>query len=501
MKNRAFFYALVAFIATTGVVLATLRHYETGMPFFSNERMQIWDIEAKVEFMPTPQTPILVSLNIPDASSGILYEQSVSSGYGFNISYQDGSRRGEWSKREANTRQTIYYKIQLKQEGLSGDESYMGVPEAKILWSEAEALAADEVLKEAYEASSDEISFTKELIKIASKLESSKNSSILFRKRNYDDVLTTLLSQAGVSHRVSMVLRLEDARRNQSLRSIIEVKNGDGWLFFDPKKPTPIDPKEYFFWSRGGKSLIDLVGASNAHVSFAMLEHNIPAIEVVKSSVESGVFNFFSVHRLPIEEQSFFKILLLIPIGALITVFMRLIVGVRTSGTFMPVLLAMAFLQTTLFLGAINFIVLVAIGLMIRSYLSWLNLLLVARIATIITIVIFLVGVMAIVGYEFGFNSRMSVAFFPIVILSWTIERMSILWEEEGAKEVMIQGGGSMLIAVLVYLAMQNGYIAHLCFNFPEINLIAIALMMLMGRYAGYRLFELYRFRDFRANS
>lgn len=108
---------------------------------------------------------------------------------------------------------------------------------------------------------------------------------------------------------------------------------------------------------------------------------------------------------------------------------------------------------------------------------------------------------MAIVGYEFGFNSRMSVAFFPIVILSWTIERMSILWEEEGAKEVMIQGGGSMLIAVLVYLAMQNGYIAHLCFNFPEINLIAIALMMLMGRYAGYRLFELYRFRDFRANS
>ena len=38
------------------------------------------------------------------------------------------------------------------------------------------------------------------------------------------------------------------------------------------------------------------------------------------------------------------------------------------------------------------------------------------------------------------------------IIISWTIERMSILWEEEGPKEVLIQGGGSLLTASLVYL-------------------------------------------------
>jgi hypothetical protein len=225
----------------------------------------------------------------------------------------------------------------------------------------------------------------------------------------------------------------------------------------------------------------------------------MPALELAEAHFDEGGFGVFSIHRLPIEEQSLFKMLLLLPIGALITVFMRLIIGIKTSGTFMPVLIAMAFLQTSLFLGMLNFVVLVAIGLVLRSFLSSLNLLLVARIATIIVIVIFMVAFMTLIGYELGFNSGMSVAFFPIIILAWTIERMSILWEEEGAKEVVIQGGGSLLVASIAYLAMVNGYVAHLFFNFPELHLIVIALLILMGRYTGYRLLELYRFREFKS--
>ena len=33
---------------------------------------------------------------------------------------------------------------------------------------------------------------------------------------------------------------------------------------------------------------------------------------------------------------------------------------------------------------------------------------------------------------------------------------MSILWEEEGGREVMKQGGGSLLTAVLAYWAMSD---------------------------------------------
>jgi hypothetical protein len=174
-------------------------------------------------------------------------------------------------------------------------------------------------------------------------------------------------------------------------------------------------------------------------------------------------------------------------------------IGIKTSGTFMPVLIAMAFLQTTLLPGLITFIMIVAVGLLIRSYLSHLNLLLVSRIATTIIIVIFIILISSIVGHSLGFNTGMTVAIFPIIILAWTIERMSILWEEDGVQEVLIQGGGSLLVASIAYLVMQSSIVGHLSFNFPEINLIVLAFMMLMGRYTGYRLSEFYRFRDFKA--
>jgi len=89
----------------------------------------------------------------------------------------------------------------------------------------------------------------------------------------------------------------------------------------------------------------------------------------------------------------------------------------------------------------------------------------------------------------------MTITFFPMIIIAWTIERMSILWEEEGPKEVMIQGGGSILVAVLAYALMKVSLIEHLTFNFPELNLVALALIMLMGQYTGYKLSELRRFR------
>jgi hypothetical protein len=92
----------------------------------------------------------------------------------------------------------------------------------------------------------------------------------------------------------------------------------------------------------------------------------------------------------------------------------------------------------------------------------------------------------------------MTVSFFPIIIIAWTIERMSILWEDEGPWEVLVQVSGSLIVAVLAYLMMKSQEIQHLSFHFPEINLVVVALIMLMGNYTGYKLLELRRFRALR---
>ncbi|MFZ1293079.1 MAG: 7TM domain-containing protein, partial [Pseudomonadales bacterium] len=202
----------------------------------------------------------------------------------------------------------------------------------------------------------------------------------------------------------------------------------------------------------------------------------------------------FSIYSLPIEEQTAFKTILLVPIGTLVVAIFRILIGLRTSGTFMPILIALAFIQTTLLWGLLLFITVVGIGLYIRFHLARLNLLLIGRISAVVTVVIGLMSGISILSYKLGLNQILTITFFPMIILSWTIERMSILWEEEGPHEVAIQGGGSLLVATAAYLLMSNELVAHLTFNFPELLLVQLALILLIGQYTGYRLMELKRF-------
>ena len=121
---------------------------------------------------------------------------------------------------------------------------------------------------------------------------------------------------------------------------------------------------------------------------------------------------------------------------------------------------------------------------------------LVPRLTAVLIIVVLLMAMITVISNKLGINVGLSVALFPMIILAWTIERMSILWEEEGFREVFKQGGGSLVVAVLSYLVMTNHLVEHLTFNFPELTLSLLAVILVLGKYTGYRLSELYRFRD-----
>jgi len=76
-----------------------------------------------------------------------------------------------------------------------------------------------------------------------------------------------------------------------------------------------------------------------------------------------------------------------------------------------------------------------------------------------------------------------------------TIERMSVVWEERGAADAMRAGVGSLVVAIVAYISMGMSWLEHLIFTFPELLLLVLAMVMLAGRYTGYRLSELRRFR------
>ena len=176
-------------------------------------------------------------------------------------------------------------------------------------------------------------------------------------------------------------------------------------------------------------------------------------------------------------------------------VVLRNVVGIRTFGTFMPVLIALAFRETQLVWGTILFASVIAVGLLIRFYLEQLKLLLVPRLACVVIVVILVMTAISIVSYRLGFDRGLSVALFPIVILAMTIERMTVIWDERGPKEALTQAAGSFLVAVFCYMVMNLEAVRHFVFVFPESLLVLLAATLALGRYSGYRLVELPRFK------
>ena len=186
---------------------------------------------------------------------------------------------------------------------------------------------------------------------------------------------------------------------------------------------------------------------------------------------------------------------MIFPLAILIVVLLRNVVGLKTMGTFTPMLLSMALLKTGFGAGLLCFGLIVALGLFIRFLMSRLNLLLVPRIGAVVVFVILIMQVLTVLGYQLQWQAALSAVFFPIIIMAWIIERASITWEEDGPQNAGKEIFCSLFAAVAVYFVISSEYIRHIMFAFNELNLVILLLVMLLGTYTGYRLLELKRFK------
>ncbi|MCG3728262.1 inactive transglutaminase family protein [Vibrio cincinnatiensis] len=496
MTSRVPFYLSILLLVTIGITLSMIRHQSYGVPWTPGETRQVWDIEARIEFNAQGKE-VKVSLAAPHTQDGftLVGENASSPGYGISYLTTETGRRAEWSIRQATGPQTIYYKAQFL---VDPQAKTTPIPPAQTLskptFDGPEEIAAIALIEQANRHSADDVTFTRELIKTLNDTEN-QNAALLLNKMSKVDAAQKLLSYQQIANKVVGVIKLEDGRRRQSIQHMNQVWDGQKWVLFNPE--TGIQPTQpnLLVWDESNISLLDVIGGQNSQVHFTMIAQEVSPQQATSNKVEADGLLNLSIHSLPLEEQAMFKTIMLIPIGALIVVFLRVIIGLKTSGTFMPVLIAVAFVQTQLTTGIVGFLLIVGTGLIIRSYLSKLNLLLVARISAVIISVILIISVFTVVAFKIGLTEGLTITFFPMIILSWTIERMSILWEEEGAKEVILQGGGSLLTAVLIYLAMTNTYVQHLTFNFIGLQLVVLAAILLLGTYTGYRITELRRFK------
>ena len=506
MEDRAYRMMLIAtLLIVAGGSIFIYKWQILGFPAQPDAETQVWTVEATVSFDAGPG-PIKANLYIPGLTPGfaILEENYLSRGFGYTPGYVSGGRQVQWTRRRARGVQTLYYRVVIyKDSALIESDTTPPFPEMPKM-SEPFHTAMELLIEDVGSKSADPGSFTVELLKRLSQPNRDQNVEILVgaapTAASIARTATDLLAAARIPARTIRGIYLQEQQRRARIVPWLEIHDGTSWLYFDPLTGKEGLPDNFLQWWTGDDQLFEIDGGKDVEVRFSVKSDFMNPIAVAqrRSDERNSLAAKFSLISLPIQTQAVYGVLLLIPLGAFIVVLLRNVIGVQTFGTFMPVLIALSFRETQLFWGALWFILLVSLGLMFRFYLERLRLLLVPRLSAVLIIVVILMLIMSIISHQLGFESGLSVALFPMVILAMTIERMSVVWEERGSKEAIQQGLGSLFVAAACYAVMDLETAQHLVFVFPELLLIVLAATLLFGRYTGYRLVELYRFRELR---
>lgn len=476
--------------------------YNLGFPLLPAQTADNWIVEARVSFEPTGGA-VTARVFIPNDPKrfALLDENFISRGYGLTTDLSGENREAIWTTRQPSGRQTLYYRTTVSQmeRERRAEAPYPG-PVSMPNLEEPYRSAADAVVQRVRERSADITSFATVLIRDMNNTPDENMALFVSRTDTDRDKVRTaiqLLAGARIPARMVHGIPLTDRARDLQPQVWLEVHNTRQWVAINPNTGAVGYPANFLVWWYGDQDPVRLQRARNPHISFAVTQNFQDAVDVAQQRaqmMDSRLVDF-SLFGLPIQTQNMYRVLLLVPVGAMLIVLLRNIVGIQTFGTFMPILIALSFRETELLGGVILFTLIVSLGLAIRFYLERLKLLLVPRLAAVVIVVIMIMLTLSILSHNLGIEHGLSIALFPMVILAMTIERMSLVWEEHGPSDAIRQGIGSLAVAVAGYLLMINPYIDHLFFVFPELLLIVLAVTLLLGRYTGYRLSELLRFR------
>jgi hypothetical protein len=496
-------FLLCFILIGTGTGLFIYKYSYLGFPLTPDSVVEVWDVEAEITFE-AKDKPVKVILHIPqsDHQYTVISEHFVSGRFGLTTDKDKVNRRVLWSIRKINGLRSLYYRAVVRQKNRAKPQLVSEPEVMEHQLSGPQFSAAQNILTSIFAQSADIDSMISELFKHLNKEHPDEDVFMLLGKDATTEkkvkMAARILAVSEIPARIVYGIELKEQKRSNHLIQWLEVYFNKSWRSYNPTTGLYEVPGNYLSWYRGIGSLFEVKGAKNVHLTISMSPNQE---EAITAAVEQGkilspdFMKFFSLFNLPIQTQILYRILLLIPVGAFLLVILRNVIGFKTFGTFMPVLVALAFRETQLLWGVLWFVVLIGLGLALRFYLEHLKLLLVPRLAAVLIIVVFLMVLLSVLTHNLGIERGISIALFPMVIMTMTIERMSIVWEERGAVEALQQSSGTLIAAVLSYFVITNEFIGHFVFIFPELLFVILAFTLLLGRYTGYRLFEINRFK------
>ncbi|MDA3947178.1 MAG: hypothetical protein PF439_10925 [Helicobacteraceae bacterium] len=278
----------------------------------------------------------------------------------------------------------------------------------------------------------------------------------------------------------------------------VEVYVRGHWIPFDTINNYFAEiPKNYLRLYYDDKVLFKHTTNINFQYMFHITKKLVPRKEMGEAMYASplNAYNLYKIFESIGISQNLLKIILMIPIGALVIVIFRNVIGLETFGTFLPALIASAARDTGLMWGLIGFMGIILLSALIRKFLDYLQLLHSPKMAIMLTVVVIAMLLTTTIAVQTSYLALAHISLFPIAILAITAERFAIIQEEIGFRKAMRISFFTMIVIAAAYAVMSSLFMQSLFIAFPELLFFLIVLNLWLGKWVGMRLSEFIRFR------
>ncbi|MDP2684486.1 MAG: 7TM domain-containing protein [bacterium] len=188
--------------------------------------------------------------------------------------------------------------------------------------------------------------------------------------------------------------------------------------------------------------------------------------------------------------------LLVFPFIAFVIIFIRQVIGISIYGVFTPLVIALALYILGIGMGLSILLVIVAISYILRKILNKFKLLYIPKTGLVLSFIgLSFLGLIWFLSY-YRVSLAISIAIFPMLVMSTLSEKFLSAQSEAGLKEALWGALSSVIVSVVAYyLIVWNGF-NNLIMSWPELIILPIIGIIILGRFTGLRLTEYIRFRS-----
>lgn len=189
-------------------------------------------------------------------------------------------------------------------------------------------------------------------------------------------------------------------------------------------------------------------------------------------------------------------LLLLLPLVASLVAFSRQVIGLNGFGMISPLLLTTAFLSTGGLVGTLMLVFVVGLSILFKAIIKKIRIPYLPKLAILLWMILIAVLVMILGGFGGFWSGLTSVGIFPIILFVSVAETFieTQITRSFGVSLKMLLE--TVVLSVLGYLVVSSQVVRSIALLNPELWLaLVLAVNLLIARYKGLRLLEVWRFR------